>query len=501
LRGGRLPFSGGPLDVMSGHVGGTPDLTMLPEEERPVVARALEKEPERRWPSCVGFAAALERCGVPATVGVGAGAPPLPAPPAPSRPSKPLSDPALQMTSRGSAGSDTLTQGRAPSGRTAPVPQPTPVGPRGLARFVGVVLAGALVLSLAVFVVVAAVSRSGEPERKPAAPEPPAPPAASGPTAGTSKVAEKTPKDTSKVVEGTSKGRVTQEAPKGSLELTAPDLVEVRAGTRYDKMKVTLTRVNVTGPVKLSAAEPPAGLRFDEVTFKEGDREALVAIEVKAGVRDGVYPVTLVAVAGTVEAKWLVKVRVPPRPPPLKLNDMRMLSPEQMAQLAVPVALEGFAEAVPAAEVAMLLAGEPDWAKVAYDRGTAALEERNYEEAVRVCDLALVLAPDNAEVRLCRGRACYELHRHEEAVCDLKIYLNKCPNHEGAKKMCDDARRAVQAKTVVELPNPNKGTEVPRINQVMQDRQPRPPVNIVRPPERTERIPVRQPERTPRRRP
>src|SRR5262249_6255884 len=36
-----------------------PDLSMLPEAERPAVARALAKHPEGRWPSCRAFVDAL----------------------------------------------------------------------------------------------------------------------------------------------------------------------------------------------------------------------------------------------------------------------------------------------------------------------------------------------------------------------------------------------------------------------------------------------------------
>jgi WD40 repeat protein len=59
LRGGRLPFSGTPEEMMMGHSQGAPDLTMLPEAERPVAARALSKTPEERWPNCRAFVQAL----------------------------------------------------------------------------------------------------------------------------------------------------------------------------------------------------------------------------------------------------------------------------------------------------------------------------------------------------------------------------------------------------------------------------------------------------------
>jgi formylglycine-generating enzyme required for sulfatase activity len=59
LRGGRLPFEGNPAQVLAGQLLQPPDLTMLPEAERPVVARALAKQPADRWPSCGAFVEAL----------------------------------------------------------------------------------------------------------------------------------------------------------------------------------------------------------------------------------------------------------------------------------------------------------------------------------------------------------------------------------------------------------------------------------------------------------
>jgi tetratricopeptide (TPR) repeat protein len=59
LRGGRLPFTGNVWEIMLGHSQDPPDLTMLPKEERLVVARALAKNPEERWPDCRAFVRAL----------------------------------------------------------------------------------------------------------------------------------------------------------------------------------------------------------------------------------------------------------------------------------------------------------------------------------------------------------------------------------------------------------------------------------------------------------
>jgi serine/threonine protein kinase len=63
LRGGRLPFVGEAAAMMAGHLHRPPDLLMLPVGERPVVARALAKNPAERWPSCQEFAQALARAG------------------------------------------------------------------------------------------------------------------------------------------------------------------------------------------------------------------------------------------------------------------------------------------------------------------------------------------------------------------------------------------------------------------------------------------------------
>src|SRR5262249_9711398 len=60
LRGGKLPFEGSHVgQIMMGHVGKPPDLSMVPEEERPALLRAMAKDPEDRWPSCRAFVQAL----------------------------------------------------------------------------------------------------------------------------------------------------------------------------------------------------------------------------------------------------------------------------------------------------------------------------------------------------------------------------------------------------------------------------------------------------------
>ncbi len=59
MRGGVLPFRGSVAEVMAGHMLRAPELDSLPEAERPIVGRALAKEPGERWPDCRSFIDAL----------------------------------------------------------------------------------------------------------------------------------------------------------------------------------------------------------------------------------------------------------------------------------------------------------------------------------------------------------------------------------------------------------------------------------------------------------
>jgi serine/threonine protein kinase len=59
---GVLPFVGkNSRQLLLLHTTGEPDLQALPQEDRPIVARALAKDPNRRFPSCADFVRALLR--------------------------------------------------------------------------------------------------------------------------------------------------------------------------------------------------------------------------------------------------------------------------------------------------------------------------------------------------------------------------------------------------------------------------------------------------------
>jgi formylglycine-generating enzyme required for sulfatase activity len=59
MRAGRRPYEGQLAQVLIGHAMHPPDLSRLPEGERPAVARALAKEPGNRWENCLAFVRAL----------------------------------------------------------------------------------------------------------------------------------------------------------------------------------------------------------------------------------------------------------------------------------------------------------------------------------------------------------------------------------------------------------------------------------------------------------
>jgi len=59
VRRGRLPFEGDAASMTAGHLYGVPDLSGLPEAEVPIIARALAKKADDRWPDCRSLIAVL----------------------------------------------------------------------------------------------------------------------------------------------------------------------------------------------------------------------------------------------------------------------------------------------------------------------------------------------------------------------------------------------------------------------------------------------------------
>lgn len=55
LRTGRTPYPGSLAQIYAAQLSQTPELSMLPDAERPILRRALALNPEDRWPSCRAF--------------------------------------------------------------------------------------------------------------------------------------------------------------------------------------------------------------------------------------------------------------------------------------------------------------------------------------------------------------------------------------------------------------------------------------------------------------
>ncbi|MFO0797235.1 MAG: tubulin-like doman-containing protein [Gemmataceae bacterium] len=122
---GTRPFNGANTrQLLMQHLNGTPELNSLPVADRAVIARALSKKPDDRWPTCTEMVRALKYSGLPAP------------PPTPTSDHTPRRRPAdaegspsewatrVQVGGSGRLGSDPAAKD------TTPVPRPAgPIGP------------------------------------------------------------------------------------------------------------------------------------------------------------------------------------------------------------------------------------------------------------------------------------------------------------------------------------------------------------------------------------
>jgi serine/threonine protein kinase len=62
---GTRPFNGvNTRQLLMQHINGTPELATLPVADRPIIARALSKKPDDRWPTCAEMVRALKLSGI-----------------------------------------------------------------------------------------------------------------------------------------------------------------------------------------------------------------------------------------------------------------------------------------------------------------------------------------------------------------------------------------------------------------------------------------------------
>src|SRR5438552_3037605 len=63
---GSRPFGGqNTRQLLMQHLNGTPDLSALGPADRPIIAQALAKKPDERWPNCADMVRALKLAGLP----------------------------------------------------------------------------------------------------------------------------------------------------------------------------------------------------------------------------------------------------------------------------------------------------------------------------------------------------------------------------------------------------------------------------------------------------
>lgn len=239
LRGGRLPFAGNPAQMMTGHLIHPPDLTMLPEAERPAVTRALSKSPDDRWPSCRAFVDALA-----VALGESSGHHPAPA-------TREMAAASTTTTMPKSASSS--AKPRRWSEATAPTPIPTSRTP--LVLFVTAVL----------LIAGAAVAAWWKPWQTWEL--------SSG---GVAKVnSSETPK--SSVTTENDKPSlpapvVPLPRPKPHLRLIVPDALPIEP-RKPAMLKVKVVRENCPGPIRIHSDITPAGVVVFESTIAGGTNE------------------------------------------------------------------------------------------------------------------------------------------------------------------------------------------------------------------------------------
>jgi formylglycine-generating enzyme required for sulfatase activity/serine/threonine protein kinase len=300
LRGGRMPFAGDAMQQMYGHLQKEPDLSMLPEPERPVVARALAKEPNQRWPSCAAFVEALAQAV-------------RRLPPADSADPSPLLPPAeapeswrLPLSSHDTA--------------PGPLPPTLPSMPRPGRRGsrMAVALVGLLLVGLAVAVWVGVRGRRGNPADP-----------ADRPVTQVDPNREKEDRENKDREEKEARDRVEKEAkekkgredkktppepqPAPKLRLTVPPELMLTAGDSQ-ALRVLVVRTNCPGPVTLRIEGATAGLTAKDGRIDAGQDEGRLLLSAGVVAAPGLRSVRVVAEAEGVTESALVGVIVTKKP-------------------------------------------------------------------------------------------------------------------------------------------------------------------------------------------
>lgn len=288
LRGNALPFAGNPAQVVAGHLTRPPDLAMLPPEERSIVARALAKDPQSRWPTCLAFIDALQSTGAAQYAGFISAV-------------NPGYSAAVSTTSNiPQAQINTERQrGRAPSEQTPvrQVPKPAPTGTAALV-LVGALLLGGLVGVGCLWWLSA---RQHEPTGTELVRN--SSPAASQLATSANSTGLSQPFTSSSPVMVRSeiaKARTSRE-PQPSLLLPMLPPATLEAGGRL-QLVVKIARMNCSGPVELKLTNLPYGVDASAKNISADASSGTLELTARSDAPATKRRITIEAVAGTTRA-------------------------------------------------------------------------------------------------------------------------------------------------------------------------------------------------------
>jgi serine/threonine protein kinase len=446
LRSGRLPFVGTPEQVMASHLMKPPDLAMLPEEERPAVARALAKVPEDRWPNCRAFVEALAAAGTEGQQEL------VPVTPRPSAHPVPTPEASSRMTDRLPPTQTPVRTERPPAiwKAVSPAPDrpsPTPVQEKVPGRGHKMLLAATFV-TLGLFLPalsfwlttgqqdrqepgVAAEQKAGQPD---------SPGKVRPPVVGAAQNTLPTPHET------------TGASP--ALRLPPPGDVILEAG-QGGTLTVRFERSHCPGPALFQLENVPPDIEVWPASAPADSAEGRMNLVVRRNKEMPAQAVRLRVQVGDVRAEQEFRLTVrPPRPAAEQLAEAsaaaRLRPDDPVAILNrghAHLAAEDLTGAMDDYTEAIRLAPQDPVPHVF--RSRVHIFGKQYDRAVEDCDEALRIAPGYAPAYRYRGLALSLKGDYDRAIVDLTEAIRLEPscaiayNHRGnahaAKQEYDQA--------------------------------------------------------------
>jgi serine/threonine protein kinase len=277
LRGGKLPFAGGTFEILGKVLTDPPDLSHLPEEEQPIVARALSKDPEQRWPNCRTFVEALRAC----KPGGEGGVSDLSITPRERQGDlstvHPQSGPVKTPTEPSESGRRLSTPLYAPGGDQVP-----PRGHGVLVAVVGVALLAAGVVGGIIWY------RNQESQPETSRPEP---------ITTKRKPAENPP--------------VPEPKPQPQLALELPSKpLDLKAGGDRQPFTIKIRREAVAAPVQIRFEGLPPGITIDDVAIPDGNTEATAKALATLAAGQATQEIRVVGKCGPAQASGILRLTV-----------------------------------------------------------------------------------------------------------------------------------------------------------------------------------------------